>query len=355
MPRTAMHLEIDRRDIRQFRLVETNPPQELPDGHVLLRLERAALTSNNISYAFSGEMLDYWGFFPTEANWGRLPVMGFGVVTASTCPDIEVGGRYFGFFPLGDHHVVQAQSSSSGFTDIAEWRAKHASTYKNFTRAEATMQHDRYAIFRGLFSTSFLLEDYLRENNFFGAQQIIVTSASSKTSIALANCLQRFSDVKVIGLTSARNLSFVKDVGEYDEIIDYQNLDALNAQVQSAVADMAGNPQIIADVHTRLKTKVVYSCSVGATHWSATRENISITEPRPEFFFAPSQLSKRSKEWGREELNRRIDESLALFIDSSQRWLTIQHAHGATEVAEVYSALVTGQIDPRLGNIVSFD
>ena len=350
-----MHLEIDRRDICQFRLVETYPPQELPDGHVLLRLERAALTSNNVSYAFSGEMLDYWGFFPTEANWGRLPVMGFGVVAASTCPDIKVGGRYFGFFPLGDHHVVLAQSSSSGFTDVAPWRAKHATTYKNFTRAEANSQDDRYAIFRGLFSTSFLLEDYLREKKFFNAEQIIITSASSKTSIALTNCLQRFSDVKVIGLTSARNLSFVKDLGDYDEIIDYQNLDELNTQLQAAVVDMAGNPQIIADVHTRLKTKVTYSCSVGATHWDATRTNIVIPEPRPEFFFAPSQLSKRSKEWGREELNRRIDDSLAAFIDGTEKWLTIQHAHGATEVAEVYSTLVTGQIDPRLGNIVSFD
>ena len=350
-----MHLEIDRRDIRQFRLVETNPPQELPDGHVLLRLERAALTSNKISYAFSGEMLDYWGFFPTEANWGRLPVMGFGVVTASTCADIEVGGRYFGFFPLGDHHLVQAQWSSSGFTDNGEWRTKHASIYKNFTHAPANAKDDQTAIFRGLYMTSFLLEDYLRENSFFDAQQIIITSASSKTSIALANCLQRFSDVKIIGLTSARNLSFVKDVGDYDEIIDYQNLDALNAQVQSAVADMAGNPQIIADVHTRLKTKVVYSCSVGATHWDATRTNVVIPEPRPEFFCAPSQVSKRSKEWGREELNRRIDDSLAVFIDGTQKWLTIQHAHGATEVAEFYSTLVTGQIDPRLGNIVSFD
>lgn len=350
-----MHLEIDRRDIRQFRLAETNPPQQLRDGHVLLRLERAALTSNNVSYAFSGEMLDYWGFFPTEANWGRLPVMGFGVITASTCQDIEVGGRYFGFFPLGDHHLVQAQSSSNGFIDVAPWRAKHASTYKNFTRAEVNMQDDRYAIFRGLFTTSFLLEDYLRENNFFDGQQIIITSASSKTSIAFANCLQRFSDVKVVGLTSAQNLSFVEDVGEYDEIFEYQNLDALNAQVQAAVVDMAGNAQIISDVHTRLKTKVMYSCSVGVTHWDATRANINIPEPRPEFFFAPSQLSKRSKEWGREELNRRIDDSLAVFIDGTEKWLMIQHAHGATEVAEVYSTLVTGQIDPRLGNIVSFD
>ncbi len=350
-----MHLEIDRRDIRQFRLVETHPPKDLPDGHVLLQLERAALTSNNVTYAFSGEMLDYWGFFPTEANWGRLPVMGFGVVTASTCADIETGSRYFGFFPLGDHHLVQAQSSSGGFTDVAPWRAKHASTYKNFTRAVANMQDDRYAIFRGLYTTSFLLEDFLRENNFFDAQQVIITSASSKTSIALANCLQRFSDVKVIGLTSARNLSFVKDVGEYDEIVDYQNLDAINTRAKSAVVDMAGNPQIIADVHSLLGTNITYSCSVGATHWDATRTNIVIPEPRPEFFFAPSQLSKRSKEWGREELNRRIDASLTVFIEGSQDWLTIQHADGATEVAEVYSTLVTGQIDPRIGNIVSFD
>lgn len=350
-----MHLEIDRRDIRKFRLVETHPSQELPDGHVLLRLERAALTSNNVTYAFSGEMLDYWGFFPTEANWGRLPVMGFGVVTASTCPDIEVGGRYFGFFPLGDHHLVQAQTSHDGFTDTAPWRAKHAMAYRNFTHAPANARDDQSAIFRGLYMTSFLLEDFLRENNFFNAQQVIITSASSKTSIALANCLQRFSDLKVVGLTSTQNLSFVKDVGEYDEIVNYQNLDVLTTDLSAAIADMAGNPQIISDVHTRLKTKVMYSCSVGVTHWSAPRANINIPEPRPEFFFAPSQLSKRSKEWGREELNRRIDESLAVFIDSSQRWLTVHHTHGAVAISELYSALVAGQINPRLGNIVSFD
>jgi hypothetical protein len=150
-------------------------------------------------------------------------------------------------------------------------------------------------------------------------------------------------------------LSFVKDVGEYDEIIDYQKLDAINTQLKSAVIDMAGNPQIIADVHSILKTNVMYSCSVGATHWSATRENISIPGPQPAFFFAPSQVSKRSKEWGREELNKRINDSLAVFIDGTQKWLTIQHTHGATEVSEIYSTLVTGQIDPRIGNIVSFD
>ncbi|MGA1139434.1 MAG: DUF2855 family protein, partial [Ilumatobacteraceae bacterium] len=91
-----MHLEILRRDIRQHRIAESRPPATLKDGHVLMRLERAALTANNVSYALSGDMLDYWGFFPAEDGWGRLPVMGFGVVTDSRCSDVPVGGRYFG-------------------------------------------------------------------------------------------------------------------------------------------------------------------------------------------------------------------------------------------------------------------
>ena len=107
-----MHFEIDRRDIRTTRWVTTTPPTSLVEGQVLLKLERAALTSNNVSYALSGDMLDYWGFFPTEQPWGRLPVMGFGIIEASAHPEVKVGGRYFGFFPLADHHVVDARPNA---------------------------------------------------------------------------------------------------------------------------------------------------------------------------------------------------------------------------------------------------
>ncbi|MEY3453201.1 MAG: hypothetical protein RL574_939, partial [Actinomycetota bacterium] len=107
-----MHFEVERREIRQSRWAPTVAPVELAAGEVLLALERAALTSNNVSYALSGDMLDYWGFFPTEPAWGRLPVMGFGVVTKSAHPEVAVGGRYFGFFPLADHHVVAARSTA---------------------------------------------------------------------------------------------------------------------------------------------------------------------------------------------------------------------------------------------------
>jgi len=350
-----VHLEILRRDLQQHRVVNHQPPTTLATDQVVLQLERAALTSNNVSYALSGDMLDYWGFFPTEEGWGRLPVMGFGTVTASNCAEVPVGGRYFGFFPLGDYHVVQAQASRGGFVDVAPWREKHAMAYRSFDLAEPTPHDDAILVFRGLFLTSYLLSDFLQQSDFFGAKRVVITSASSKTSIALAHCLQRTSSLHVVGLTSARNSAFTQSVGEYDEVVAYDDVSSLPTETPTVVVDMAGNRRVIADLHTHLLGGVVYSSSVGATHWDATGGDVSIPEPHPEFFFAPSQLSKRGKEWGRDVLNQRIAEALQLFIEDSARWLTIHHTRGASAVAVLYGEIVAGQVDPNRGHIVSFD
>ena len=349
-----MHLEINRRDIRTTRLVATSAPSDLAEGHVVLRFERAALTSNNVSYALSGDMLDYWGFFPAETGWGRLPVMGFGVVTASRHADVAVGTRYFGFFPLGDHHVVQASPSKSGFVDAAPWREKHAMAYRSFDRAEPSATDDAVLVFRGLFLTSYLLEDFLREHDNFGAQQAVITSASSKTSIALANCLQRFSDLEVVGLTSRKNMEFTAGTGEYDSIVAYDDIASL-PRAESVVVDMAGNAQVVADVHRTLDGLVRHSSSVGATHWDASRGGVTVPPPKPEFFFAPSQLAKRSKQWGRDELNKRIADALEVFVEGSSRWMSIHRTRGADAVAALYADLVAGRVPPDVGNIVSFD
>ena len=61
--------------------MEVCEPVALAPGDVRLTLERFALTSNNISYALGGDFLDYWGFFPAESGWGRLPAMGYGIVS----------------------------------------------------------------------------------------------------------------------------------------------------------------------------------------------------------------------------------------------------------------------------------
>jgi hypothetical protein len=336
--------------------MHTSKSVALAPGEVRLTLERFALTSNNISYALSGDFLDYWGFFPAEAGWGRLPAMGYGIVSESANPDIAEGGRYFGFFPVGNEHIVQAQLSRNGFIDAGAHREKHAMAYRAFDKVPDIEGENDNAmlIFRGLFMTSFLAEDFLREQNFFEATQVVITSASSKTSIALAHCLRANSTMRVIGLTSDANVDFVTSVGEYHDVVTYSEISTLNALVSTLVVDMAGNPEVIAALHTHFGESLKYSCSIGATHWDQTSHRVDISGPKPQFFFAPSQLSKRGKEWGREDLNNRLETALNTFIEGSKEWLRIEHLRGADAVSETYSQLVAGKMSPEIGNILSF-
>jgi len=352
-PKADVHFEIERRDIRNSRWAPTTAPTTLASGEVLLTLERAALTSNNVSYALSGDMLDYWGFFPTEPAWGRLPVMGFGIVTNSAHPEVAVGGRYFGFFPLADYHVVTARPNAGGFSDAAPWREKHAAAYRNFDLAQPTPHDDALLIFRGLFITSFLLEDFLREHNHFGAEQVVILSASSKTAIALAHCLRASSKVKVVGLTSTRNTAFTDELAEYHQVLSYDQIAALDVR-PTVVVDMSGNMQMLAQVYAALGANVMHCASVGATHWDAPRHGVTVPDPQPQFFFAPSQLSKRGRELGREVLNQRIAESLEVFVASTDAWLRIRRSVDSAAIGELYAALLRGDTQPNEGNIISF-
>lgn len=351
-----MHLEINRSDIRQTRMADSVVPTATAPGQVVMRLDRFALTSNNVSYAMSGDLLDYWGFFPTEAGFGRLPTMGYGIVTESTNPDIAVGGRYFGFFPVGDFHIVQAEATRAGFIDNAPHRESHAMAYRSFDKVSDVEEphDDAILVLRGLFVTSFLAEDFIRENDMFGARQVIVTSASSKTSIALAHCLRENTSAKVIALTSAANVEFTHNVDLYNDTITYDDIESLDPTIPTVLVDMAGNSAVIARVHNHFDNALKYSCKIGATHWEQTGSDKGILGPKPEFFFAPSQMAKRSKEWGRESFNERIQSALSLFLDDSTRWLTIEHSHGADAVTHTYNELVQGLVRPESGHILSF-
>jgi hypothetical protein len=75
--------------------------------------------------------------------------------------------------------------------------------------------------------------------------------------------------------------------------------------------------------------------------------------PKPAFFFAPSQLVKRGKEWGRDVLNSRMESALAVFSADAQRWLTVSQGHGADAVLDVYDQLVNGTVDPTEGHVLT--
>lgn len=348
-----MHLEIDRHDIRRTRMADTRPAS-LSDGDVLLSVERCALTANNISYALSGDFLDYWGFFPTEQGWGRLPVMGFGVVTESMNPQIARGTRYFGFFPAGDHHIVHAEKTRGGFVDVAPHRQKHAMAYRSFDLVSPTFAEtdNAYILLRGLFVTSFLAEDFLFDNAMFGAGQIVVSSASSKTAIALAQCIRARGNTHCIGLTSSSNVNFVNTVNLYDEVATYDEIENLAEWAPTIYVDIASNNDVTSRVHAHFGDALQHSMKIGATHWDQGGPLPNLPGPAPQFFFAPTQLAKRGKEWGREVLNTRLDTALHAFIEDAHRWLDVHESRGATAFTDIYEQLVSGASRPETGHIV---
>jgi hypothetical protein len=69
------------------------------------------------------------------------------------------------------------------------------------------------ALLRPLFITSWLIDDFLADNDFFGARVMLLSSASSKTAYGTAFQLAQRDGIEVVGLTSPGNVAFCESPG----------------------------------------------------------------------------------------------------------------------------------------------
>lgn len=331
---------------------------EVEDGQILVEVEKFALTANNITYAVAGDMLNYWSFFPAEEGWGKIPVWGFAKVVQSKCSEIAEGERLYGYLPMASHLVMQPEKiTRDSFLDLYKQRRDLHPVYNSYTRVkEARAHEDLEPVLRPLYTTSFLIDDWLADNDFFGAKQVIILSASSKTGLALAYGLhkRRPGGPKVIGLTSSGNKAFVEKLGYYDEAITYQDVSTLDAAVPSAVVDFAGNGDVLAAVHRHFGGQIVESTTVGLSHKDAPPAPGDLPGAKPRFFFAPDQMKKRSDDWGRDGFDKKLMESWTSFAEAAGSWLKLQHGKGEQAIADVYADVLAGKIDPAEGHLLGF-
>ncbi len=348
-------LLVNKNDLSDTRWQESPDPEPGAAGNVVLKIDKFALTANNITYAVAGESMQYWQFFPTEEGWGRVPVWGFGTVIASAHPDIQPGERYYGYFPVGSHLTIQAETTGQGMVDVAPHRANLAKVYNQYSRAgaEDTLADAAEMVYRPLYMTSFMLADFAANNENFGATDIILTSASSKTSLGLAYLLHAAGDVRVVGLTSTKNVDFVEGLGCYHQVVTYDDIASLDNSRASMVIDMAGNGTALAAVHNHFTDQLKYSCLVGATHWDARAGAQDMAGPKPELFFAPAHIEARSKELGPQELQRRFGEAWDGFVDQAAGWIEIATLAGPEAVEAYYLDLLADRVNPAKAAILS--
>ena len=335
----------------------------LAGGQVRVRVEQFALTSNNITYAALGNMLNYWQFFPTsEAGWGIVPVWGFGTVTESSHADVAVGERLYGYWPMGTQAVLSPQrANAAGFSDGAPHRAGLHAVYNHYLRTRADPLYradneDVQALLRPLFITSWLIDDFLQDQQFFGAGRMLLSSASSKTAYGTAFQLAQRGGIEVVGLTSPGNVAFCESLGCYDRVVTYDALDQLDGATPSVYIDFAGSVGLRQRIHAHV-TGLAYSCSVGASHVQDLGGAGQLPGPRPVMFFAPAQVKKRHADWGAQGLNDRLvaawNQFSAAVQTASNPWLVVHNHKGPEATQALFAAVLAGSGDPRAGHIAT--
>jgi hypothetical protein len=361
--------QVNRQDFSKtnFQYNEITEVSSLQEGQVLMKVDQFSFTANNITYAAIGEALKYWDFFPTAEGKGVIPVWGFADVIASRKDDIAVGERFYGYYPMATHLVVNATAVNAySFIDGAEHRQNLSVIYNQYLRCSADPTYSKkiealQMLLRPLFTTSFLLDDLFSDNQFFGADSLVLTSASSKTALGMAFLLhmnrdKRDHQYQIIGLTSATNVDFVKSLSYYDQVLSYDQVTELNNDVATTTIDFAGNGQLLGILHQHFNDNLTYSCRVGASHWDKLNGlPKQLAGPQPQMFFAPTQAAKRVKEWGGVGFQQRIGEVWFEFINFAQQWMTIEEVRGESGINDVYQNALAGKFNPEIGTILSFD
>jgi hypothetical protein len=374
---TTTNFLVRKNQLAETRL-RTSPHAPLAAGQVRVAIESFALTANNITYARFGGAMHYWDFFPAgEDGWGSIPVWGFARVVESRCEGVPVGEKLYGYYPMASHVVLEpARIRPESFLDGTAHRAPLPVVYNQLMRCSVdpfrtaihggeNTRDDVQSLLRPLFITSFLIDDFMADNGFFGAGEadgrgatLLLSSASSKTAYGTAFQLAQRSGVNVVGLTSAGNVAFCESLGCYHRVVTYDQLGQIGSDTPCLYVDFAGSASLRQSVHSRF-VDLKYSCSIGGTQFEEKSARPAAHPPGPKatLFFAPAQVKKRGGEWGAKVLEDRLLQAWKNFtvraMQAAAPWLVVQRHPGMAAIEAVYSDVLAGSGDPRSGHVVA--
>ena len=362
---TISAVKINRGNISKTQVINYKMPtaDDMADGSVLLKLDIFSLSSNNITYAVTGNSLKYWGFFPIDEQHSLLPVWGFGEVVSSQHPKFEIGDRFYGYYPMGSHILVQpSKVNPYGFVDANPSRVSNNPLYDHYTNVKTdigyTVENEAMlSLYKPLFITSYLLNDFLEENDSFGAEQILITSASSKTAYGLAAVLHERKQAgeykaNIVALTSTGNVDFVKGLDIYDQIINYSALDKLDTSKRTTIIDFTGNQKMLKQIAASLGDSHAYTSLIGAVQNDRLEDEEDATK-HGQFFFAPIQAQKCVQRLGNAEFTKLYSSALSAFIKRANHWIELETIEGPEEVEKKYIDLLKNSPPPEKGYVAS--
>jgi len=199
---------------------------------------------------------------------------------------------------------------------------------------------------------SFLVDDFLAENDFYGAHSVMLSSASSKTAFGLAHLLhtQRMP-VRVIGLTS-RPTPRCRIARCYDEVVTYDRVTSLPSDRPVALVDMAGNSELRARLHRHFGDRMKYSGRIGLTHRSTSPDEPELPGAKPTFSRARPDSQTRQG-MGSRRIDMRFGNAWSGFAPMLDSWLKVTEGRGPATVNQVYLDTLNGRVPPDQVHILS--
>jgi len=332
---------------------------DLQAGQVRLQVNQYALTANNVTYAVLGFSFKYWNFYPTAAPYGIIPVWGYATVVASRHEAIQVGERLYGYYPMARYCTLQpTQVNPYSFIEGSAHRQGLAAVYNSYTRvaADPVLHHEDLQAYvplvYPLFATAFLIYQFLKSKAFIGAEQVVLTSASSKTALGLAYMLRQNRQAdgkKIVGVTAASNAGFVQDTGYYDAVVAYEDYTAM-AQVPTVVVDFRGNRSFLLGLAQHFAHQLQHMAMVGVTDWGARGSHGDIA--KAEVFFAPAAMKTFFEVHGPVKGMQLLNKAAVQFIDDVRHTMELVQVTDMDQLRQLYTALVQGQVNPKQGYVV---
>ncbi|KAI9016702.1 hypothetical protein DFJ74DRAFT_678011 [Hyaloraphidium curvatum] len=361
-------LFVEQDDPRNVHL-ESRAVADLANDEVLIKIEKFGLTANNVSYIITGKSLRYFDFFPAQdKKYGKMNVWGFGIVVKSKHAVVKEGERLWGYFPFASHLVCTPGTVTS--THIVLSRPdlpKDRLAYLTYTRLSGedplrvpAELEDHAMVFSPLWSTGFMLADFLSQKTYLGAtsKAVIITSASSKTSYALAFCLRTVDkSARVIGLTSKRNVPFVEGLRLYDEIVTYDDIkEKLTVYDGGAVmVDMAGDSKVTRAVYERYggEANLKGTVRVGATHYEGPGPDKNFYRPKnSSFFFAPAWAQQRVAELGAAKYAELRGSVWDQTVPRLRDFIDIVKVRSVPDAEQLARKMIRGDIDAKAGYVI---
>jgi hypothetical protein len=311
-----------------------------------LPVDRFALTANNITTAWSAQS----SATGTSSGGGRLGVIPSGFADVAERASRGYGRTPVWLFPMGTHLViVPARVSAERLFDGAAHRAALPPVYNAYARTRAEAHYDpsmddERMLLLPLYATSFCLYDYLAEKNWFGADQLVILSASSKTAIGLALALAEDAAAPpAIALTSPRNREAVGRLGLYARVLEYADLGSIDGGAPTVIVDMSGSGPLLSALHAHLGDNMRYCANVGVTHYSENRMGPGFIAERSAMFFAPAHIQQRARDWGPGAFEKKAFNFWRDAAQKSRAWLKLERERGIAAAQPAYHRVLNGE------------